>query len=270
LETLAQILIEVKEVKQQGEEMEKKVQILTESLAKAEIRQLRERLDCWHSNARTALESSLFKDSLAVFYNCTRTADTHLKCMLTNLFYPRNEVRASHIIKRSTQGDTMHLYHLPQDIDNPRNGLLLLEPIEQAFDRKDICFLYNSFNNELTAKVLNPSLMTEYLKLSNPAKTYTLTYGNLDGRALQLPAGAFPYRRVLSMHAKFAYSRALNQGWIAGTETLESYFNISDAGLMEPRGLGELTWQEVHSAIHHVSDESEIIVVAGEEEKTKK
>jgi uncharacterized protein YoxC len=65
-EALAQILSEVKEVisevkevkrqgerqgeevKRQGEEMEGKIQSLTDSLAKAEIRQLRERLDCWH------------------------------------------------------------------------------------------------------------------------------------------------------------------------------------------------------------------------------
>jgi hypothetical protein len=246
--------------------MEGKIQSLTDSLAKAEIRQLRERLDCWHSNARTVLENNLFKEALVQFYNCTRTTDTHLKCMLTNTFYPSFEVRASHIIKRSTQGDTMHLYQLSRDIDDPRNGLLLLEPIEQAFDRKDICFLYNSLNKELTAKVLNPSLMTEHLKRSNPAKTYPMSYRDLDGLSLQLPPGVFPYRRVLSMHAKFAYSRALNQGWITDTETLNSYFNISDAGLTEPRGLGELTWQEVHSAIHHVPDCGKIKVIAGEEE----
>eukprot|EP00604_Paraphysomonas_vestita_P003331 CAMPEP_0174818550 /NCGR_PEP_ID=MMETSP1107-20130205/1279_1 /TAXON_ID=36770 /ORGANISM="Paraphysomonas vestita, Strain GFlagA" /LENGTH=53 /DNA_ID=CAMNT_0016030559 /DNA_START=612 /DNA_END=770 /DNA_ORIENTATION=+ len=53
----------------------------------------------------------------------------------------------------------MHLYDLPSDIDHVRNGLLLLDPIEQAFDRKDICFLYDPLTNELIAKVLNPSLM---------------------------------------------------------------------------------------------------------------
>jgi hypothetical protein len=57
-------------------------------------------------------------------------------------------------------------------------GFLLLEPIEQTFDRKDICFLYNSLNNELTAKVLNHSLKTESLASSNPPKTYSMTYGD--------------------------------------------------------------------------------------------
>lgn len=152
--------------------------------------------------------------------------------MLTNIFYPHYEVRASHITKKLTQSDTtaMHLYSLDQGINHARNGLLLLEPIEQAFDRKDICFLYNCLNHELTAKVLNPNLMMEYLctESKNP-KTYNITYGHLDGLSLQLPRGVSPYRRVLNMHAKFAYSRAVTEGWTV-TETLNTYFNISDAG----------------------------------------
>mmetsp|Transcript_7687 Transcript_7687/g.8152 ORF Transcript_7687/g.8152 Transcript_7687/m.8152 type:complete len:246 (+) Transcript_7687:101-838(+) len=243
-------------MKKQGEVLEEKFEALKTSLIKNEVRHLREKLDCWHSNARTVLESHQFKSLLATYYNCTRTADTQLKCMLTNTFYPRNEVRASHLVKKSTNGDTMHLYDLPSDIDHVRNGLLLLDPIEQAFDRKDICFLYDPLTNELIAKVLNPSLMTEPLSISNPGKTYPITYGALDSLPLQLPPGIFPYRRVLSMHAKFAYSRALTKGWIIDSEILDSYFTISDAGLKEPAGLGELTWQEVHSTIHHIPIES--------------
>jgi len=228
------------------------LQALTIGLANAEIRRLRQQLDCWHSNARTIIESSVFKDSLAVFYGCTRTVDTDLKCMLTGNFYPRHEVRASHIIKRSTDGDTMHLYGLPPNVDHVRNGLLLLEPIEQLFDRKDLCFLYSPITNQLVAKVLNPSLMTEQMPKSQPrGATYSMTYGSVDGLVLQLPSGTFPYRRALSMHAKFAFSRALHFNWIADSEILESYFNVSDNGLQEPLGLGLLDWKEVHLSIHN-------------------
>ncbi len=83
--------------------------------------------------------------------------------------------------------------------------------------------------------------------------TYTQTYGSIDGLVLQLPTGVFPYRRALSMHAKFAYSRALHLGWITASATLDSYFNVSDNGLQEPVGLGLLTWQEVHLSIHNVT-----------------
>ena len=119
-----------------GAEILQELQALRTSLANAEIRRLRQVLDCWHSNSHTVIESTVFMDALAVFYGCARTTNTDLKCMLTGNFYPRPEVRASHIIKRSTNGDTMHLYGLPPNIDHVRNGLLLLEPIEQAFDRK--------------------------------------------------------------------------------------------------------------------------------------
>ena len=221
------------------------------SFANSEIRRLRLALDCWHSTSCTVIESSSFKDSLVAFYGCARETDNYLKCMLTDNFYPRNEVRASHIIKRSTDGDTMNLYGLPPNIDHVRNGLLLLGPIEEAFDRKDICFLYNSLSKQLVAKVLNPNLMNESMAGPHSAP-YSLTYGSVDGLVLQLPSDTvFPYRRALSMHAKFAFSRALHRGWIADSAMLDSYFDLSDTGLEEPLGLGLLTWQEVHFSIHN-------------------
>lgn len=254
-DTLAHIL---EEVKKQGEEVKKKledtkqeIKTLRDSLAKAEIRRLQKKIDCWHSNNGTETENRQFKDSLANYYQCSVPSGSDLKCMVTNRYYPRNEVCACHLVKRATQGDTMHLYGLPPDINNPRNGILMLEPIEQAFDQKEICFLYDSLTNELKVKVLNPLLVTEPLTALNPRKTYPMTYGDIDGLTLQLPTGIFPYRRVLSMHAKFAYSQALNMGWIADSETLNTYFNISDAGLEEPAGLGELSWHDVHFTIHH-------------------
>ena len=108
---------------------------------------------CWivGTVTRTVIESTVFKDALAVFYGCARTTNTDLKCMLTGNFYPRPEVRASQIIKRSTNGDTMHLYGLPPNIDHVRNGLLLLEPIEQAFDRK--CYVQPAGGKSFESKL---------------------------------------------------------------------------------------------------------------------
>jgi hypothetical protein len=227
-------------------------------MAKNEVRRLRQALDCWQSTQRTEIESHAFKDSLVTYYGCAGASDQppdQLKCMLTGSFYPYNEVRASHIIKHSTGGNTMHLYGLPSDINNVRNGLLLLDPIEQAFDRKDICFLYNTLSNQLVSKVLNPNLLLQLMprpKTSSQKATFNQTYGSVDGLVLNLPKDVFPYRRALSMHAKFAYSRALHLHWIDESVTLDTYFSVSEDGMKEPLGLGLLTWQEVHENIHNV------------------
>ena len=243
---MAQVLQEVRALNDGNLALQDGLVALQDAMVRNELRNLRKELDCWHSNARTLVESTSFKDTLIEFYHCA--VGDRVKCMATGRDYPRKEVRASHIIKRSTNGDTMDLFGLLADIDNPRNGMLLLEPIEQAFDRKDICILYNPVSRGLTMKVLNPQLRDAEMR-SEQGKTYG-TYGSIDGAVLQLPEGKFPYRRVLSMHAKFAFSRALNMCWIEDTEVLENYFNVSDTGLQEPLGLGHLSWQEVHAGIH--------------------
>ena len=83
----------------------------------------------------------------------------------------------------------MYLYGLQSQNDNVRNGLLLLEPFEQAFDRKDICFLYNTLSNQMAAKVLSPILMNEVMQNVTPSQTFA----SIDGLVLQLPVGVFPY-----------------------------------------------------------------------------
>jgi hypothetical protein len=82
--------------------------------------------------------------------------------------------------------------------------------------------------------------------------SFPLTFNSIDGLELQLPDAIFPLRRILSLHAKFSFSRALDRGWIQPTESFESYFNISDNGIQEPLGIGSLTWKEVHTSIHNV------------------
>ncbi len=220
----------------------------------AKIQKHREELDCWRSSSRTRVESKTFKAGLVDYYRCDGPGG-QLKCLLTGEFYDQQHVRASHLIKHCTDGNTMHRYGLPSNIDDVRNGLLLLQDIELAFDRKDICFLYDPLTLALRAKVLNPRLMEERM----PTHSFRI-FGSVDNQVLCLPPGVFPYRRVLSMHAKLSYSRALHKGWITDTEELESYFNVSDTGLQEPLGLGLLTWKQVHPTIHntfeHKSEEA--------------
>jgi hypothetical protein len=124
---------------------------------------------------------------------------------------------------------------------------LALKTIEEAFDRKEVCFLYNPTTQSLYLKVVNPVLLNKKLRKDTSC---TRLFSHVDNAVLRLPAGVFPFRRCLSMHAKLSFSMALDFKWITISAALKTYFYLSEAGLQEPLGLGDLTWQEVHGAIY--------------------
>ena len=45
-----------------------------------------------------------------------------------------------------------------EDINDPRNGLLLAKPIKWAFDTSQLIFLYDEASDSFNAKLLNPAL----------------------------------------------------------------------------------------------------------------
>lgn len=66
----------------------------------------------------------------------------YAKCMVTGV-YGKGRLTAVHIWPK---GQT-EISPLPENFeDNYRNGLILMRPIEHAFDRKQLCFLYNFFD----------------------------------------------------------------------------------------------------------------------------
>ena len=90
-------------------------------------------------------------------------------CMITGM---STELKTAHIWPASqrTHPSLVKLGLTEMDVDSARNGLLLLAGIEEAFDRKDICFLYNflneseSFPGKLMIRVLNPTLKDEEIE----------------------------------------------------------------------------------------------------------
>lgn len=62
------------------------------------------------------------------------------------------------------------------DIDDERNGLLLLKPIEWAFDTGRLFFVFDDFNNTFYARVLDPDIgqMTLAEKLDDIYKVWPL------------------------------------------------------------------------------------------------
>ena len=226
------------------------LQNLREELKTQEIRRMRNALNCWRTNNRTMIESSEFKHSVINYYKRTVNVDSNgriitARCMVSNEVFGYNELTPAHLVKHRTP-ELMSCYGLlPSDIDNPRNGVLILKAIEESFDRLDACFLFNRLSGKISFKVLRPELMDSRIHPSS--NTELRTFSDIDGAELQLPTdtGSCPYKRVLSMHAKYAFARALQYGWIVGTETLDTYFNVSDGGLEEPDFIQPLSWQDM-------------------------
>ncbi|EGF82820.1 hypothetical protein BATDEDRAFT_36642 [Batrachochytrium dendrobatidis JAM81] len=87
--------------------------------------------------------------------------------MISNAPLPSTVVIAGHLFKSCWAASCQD--HLDfEDIDNPRNGLLMFKPFEFAFDNSHICFLYDSKTDQFKLKILNPLLkpmtIKEYIK----------------------------------------------------------------------------------------------------------
>jgi hypothetical protein len=217
-------------------------------MAAAEIRRVRKELNCWVTNYRTLQESSEFKHEVIRFYGrgVSVVGDRVItaRCMVSNAVVAYSELRPAHLVKHSTP-HLMTLYGLsPLEIDNPRNGILILDSIEKAFDHLDVCFLYNAMTQVLTFKVMNPTFNSKRILPYSSAELRT--FGDIDGNVLQCAVGCLPYMRVLSVHTKFSFSRALSMGWIKNTEALVTYFNVSETGLREPECIRDLTWEQMN------------------------
>jgi hypothetical protein len=195
------------------------------------------RLDVWEDGTSSQGSSAsgskrgnnqAFKDTLVTFYD--RGAPNHptevgtdgnplaqIRCMLLDKPIVTHKVCAAHIWRHS-RADDLVLFGLPStEINNLRNGLLLAKSIEVAFDKKQVCFLYNPFDQKFYFRVLDPALRQIRIyypdaKIQNDYD-YPDTFGSLDGKALQLPENVFPYKRLLGFHARCAFKAAVPK-WI--------------------------------------------------------
>ena len=95
----------------------------------------------------TASSMPVFKKDLIKKYSEERkVGNVHeVFCMITGVFLPKRWVIASHIWKRAWHQYTFSMMGF-ENINDPRNGLLLFKPFEWAFDVGKICFLPDNFN----------------------------------------------------------------------------------------------------------------------------
>jgi hypothetical protein len=77
--------------------------------------------------------------------------------------------------------------------------------IEQAFDQKELCFLYNPFLGKLVLKILHKGddgIMETMVLDKNDRKLYKnyTQFKDIDGKPLNLPENIYPCRRLLNWH----------------------------------------------------------------------
>ena len=182
--------------------------------------------DIWTETGRSEIEQKEFKDNLLLYYKRRGRIFNDARCMVTNEWHPRQRVIAEHIWKNCMHGSGLHKFNLERaDATSPRNGLLVLKDIEDQFTTKHICFVYNAMTREFIVKVLDPSLRDKVI-------THSLkTFGDIHNTKLHHPADRFPFRRILSFHARCSYKFAREKGWITREEEerFEPYHNFSDS-----------------------------------------
>jgi len=170
-----------------------------------------------------------------------------ITCQILDVVLPNFLVIGAHIFKHEWASDAKILLGI-DNIDSTRNGLLLLQPIEKAFDRSRLCFLKGRSQNSFCLKILDPALREQDLLASclpyiteaeckklessfddvrnSLANSLTidgrqLTFGDLEGRALICKGKTRPYKRCLNFHASRARDYAVEMKWISANVTFE-------------------------------------------------
>jgi hypothetical protein len=226
-------------------------------------------LDIWTEGKRTRTEQGAFKDALAAYYECAH-ADRpgELNCMVLGRFLRRDTVRAAHIWKFCTQGRGLEAFGLEEsDLGSPRNGLLVAEAIEQAFDIKRLCLLWDPLGRRIVLHVLDPALKPEFVLPSELRSSETQSkppvtslagrhlagkardvrpneerFADIHGRPLLAPAGKYPFRRLLAFHARASFNRALRAKWISDDEfkQFHDFLRLSEGAVDPARELEDI------------------------------
>ena len=188
--------------------------------------------DIWTENGRSEVEQIGFRNGLIKYYRVgvlRSFFSNGVQCMVTGEWHSRkhNNVIAAHIWMSKTRGKGLPKFGLSDDdLMTPRNGFLALKDIEDKFDRKQLCFLYNplSTQGKFTVKLLDPAIRPLVIRQSRQGKTFA----QIDVIVLQHPQLHFPYRRLLGFHARCSYALARIKGWIAEGAVFAEYFDISE------------------------------------------
>lgn len=146
-----------------------------------------------------------------------------LRCMVTDLKLPGTWITAAHLLGRKHTMKS-HIFGI-DDIDDPRNGLLLNRAVEEKFSTFGMVFSWCQEENTFIAHVINKDLIDQKMrdailrKPLNRSQDYfmddatkerfdNLKFGDLDGKHVRFNNINRPFKRVLCAHAKLGLWKA--------------------------------------------------------------
>jgi len=201
----------------------------------------RSRLNCWERESlRTSgsQRNAKFRKKVIKFYQRQSQSGKSVKCQILDE-YVRNEdasdentgIIAAHVWKASTRGHGLQDFGLRvDDINSPRNGLFLTKGLEEAFDRQQVCFLYNLLRGELVLWVVDTTIFDKTIQGSEK------TFDDVHGWPLKCPPDRAPFRRLLSWHARLSLQQR-PETTVSADYT--SQYDGDEASVREARGSGD-------------------------------
>ena len=104
--------------------------------------------DPWSVTSRTRYQQDTFILKLVHFYQRqSENKPDSIRCMVLDIDVLPESIIAAHIWPASTNGCGLRRFNLDSNcLNDARNGLLLHKLIERAFDRKQICFVFDEIN----------------------------------------------------------------------------------------------------------------------------
>ena len=158
----------IKQLKQQQEtpdapdRLAPLIAVLPEVIREVGI-QRKSRLNCWErESARTtgSQRKPQFRQDVIEFYGRMSNSGKSVRCQILDEYilskWANDKIIAAHIWKASTRGKGLEEFGLQaEDVNSARNGLFLTKGIEEAFDRQQICFLYNILQSQPFGMIRN-------------------------------------------------------------------------------------------------------------------
>jgi hypothetical protein len=189
------------------------------------------------ASSKSTHDQRAFKSDLMDYHSLTNQ-DNMIPCQLLGFPIPSRLAIAAHLFRKSKKDYLYPILGL-DDVNSPRNGLVLFKCFEHEFDNYGICFIKE--NDVIKMKILNPELesMTFENHLNNTRKDLCSslpnhlkfqTFGQYNNRPLLFnnPAN-LPFTRCLNYQARVAQAFAIKEGWTReGEFEFENFWSNED------------------------------------------